>query len=381
MKKIISYPITAIYYLIFFLFLCIFHPIQIICLKVFGYQAHKKSVDYLNFFLIKCTNLLGTTYKFENLETIPENVPLIFVANHQSMYDIIAVIWFMRKYHIKFVSKKELGKGVPSVSYNLRNGGSVLIDRKDPKQAIVEISKLSKYIELNKRSALIFPEGTRSKTGVPKKFSETASSIRSKDSLNSLNESSRAMQTTCGTITYMAPEVILNLDKFEQLMGTEENLNETKLYNKKIDIWSYGICLYELIFNTLPFTNLSDMNDLKLFYTKKSNQELIYKNINDKNILSDYIKNILKKMLTIDPINRINIEELDSLDYTTIFIKESIQPKKLNRISSEINMDSWVYEECKDTKDSKNLQDSWEKASSFNLSVDNNFKDWLNKQN
>ena len=185
----------------------------------------------------------------------------------------------------------------------------------------------------------------------------------------------------CGTPYYMAPEVILNLDKFEQLMGTEENLNETKLYNKKIDIWSYGICLYELIFNTLPFTNLSDMNDLKLFYTKKSNQELIYKNINDKNILSDYIKNILKKMLTIDPINRINIEELDSLDYTTIFIKESIQPKKLNRISSEINMDSWVYEECKDTKDSKNLQDSWEKASSFNLSVDNNFKDWLNKQN
>jgi 1-acyl-sn-glycerol-3-phosphate acyltransferase len=177
MKKIISYPITAIYYLIFFLFLCIFHPIQIIFLKVFGYQAHKKSVDYLNFFLVKCTNLLGTTYKFENLESIPENVPLIFVANHQSMYDIVAVIWFMRKYHIKFVSKKELGKGVPSVSYNLRNGGSVLIDRKDPKQAIVEISKLSKYIELNKRSALIFPEGTRSKTGVPKKFSETGLKI------------------------------------------------------------------------------------------------------------------------------------------------------------------------------------------------------------
>lgn len=159
------------------MFLCIFHPIQIICLNFFGYLAHKKSVDYLNFFLVRCTNLLGTTYKFENLETIPENVPLIFVANHQSMYDIIAVIWFMRKYHIKFVSKKELGKGVPSVSYNLRNGGSVLIDRKDPKQAIIEISKLSKYIEYNKRSALIFPEGTRSKTNVPKKFSETGLKI------------------------------------------------------------------------------------------------------------------------------------------------------------------------------------------------------------
>ena len=181
MKKIISYPITVIYYLIFFLFLCLFHPIQIICLKIFGYQAHKSSVDILNFFLVRCTNLLGTSYRFENLESIPSNVPIIFVANHQSMYDIIAVIWFMRKYHIKFVSKKELGTGVPSVSYNLRNGGSVLIDRKDPKQAIVEISKLSKYIETTKRSALIFPEGTRSKTGVPKKFSETGLKILCKN--------------------------------------------------------------------------------------------------------------------------------------------------------------------------------------------------------
>lgn len=177
MEKIISYPISAIFYLIFFIFLCIFHPIQWICLNVFGYQVHKKSVDVLNFFLVRCTNLLGTTYDFKNLETIPENVPLIFVANHQSMYDIVAVIWFMRKYHIKFVSKKELGKGVPSVSYNLRNGGSILIDRKDPKQAVAEIAKLSKYIEINKRSALIFPEGTRSKTNVPKKFSETGLKI------------------------------------------------------------------------------------------------------------------------------------------------------------------------------------------------------------
>lgn len=177
MEKIISYPISAVFYLIFFIFLCIFHPIQWICLNVFGYQVHKKSVDVLNFFLVRCTNLLGTTYDFKNLETIPENVPLIFVANHQSMYDIVAIIWFMRKYHIKFVSKKELGQGVPSVSYNLRNGGHVLIDRNDPKQAVAEIAKLSKYIETYKRSALIFPEGTRSKTNVPKKFSETGLKI------------------------------------------------------------------------------------------------------------------------------------------------------------------------------------------------------------
>lgn len=173
MEKIISYPISIVYYLFFIVFLLIFHPIQWFCLNIFGYQAHKKSVDYLNFCLVICTRLLGTTYTFINKESIPKNVPIIFVANHQSMYDIIAIIWFLRRFHAKFVSKKELGKGIPSISFNLQHGGSILIDRKDPKQAIAAIAGLSKYIEQNKRSAVIFPEGTRSKTGIPKKFSES----------------------------------------------------------------------------------------------------------------------------------------------------------------------------------------------------------------
>ena len=177
MRKLLAYPLTCIYYLFFGFFLLLFHPIQIICLHGFGYQAHKKSVDYLNFFLVRCTNILGTTYKFTNVEAIPKGVPIIFVSNHQSMYDIIAMIWFLRRFHCKFVSKKELGKGIPSVSYNLRHGGSALIDRKDPKQAIPEIKKLGDYIEANNRSAVIFPEGTRSKTGQPKAFSQTGLKI------------------------------------------------------------------------------------------------------------------------------------------------------------------------------------------------------------
>ena len=120
---------------------------------------------------------MGTRYRFENLGSVPKNVPLIVVANHQSMYDIIAIIWYMRRYHCKFVSKKELGSGIPSVSYNLRHGGSVLIDRKDPKQAIPTIKGLSEYIEKNTRSAVIFPEGTRSKTGKPKEFAQSGLKI------------------------------------------------------------------------------------------------------------------------------------------------------------------------------------------------------------
>ena len=51
----------------------------------------------------------------------------------------------MRQFHPKFISKKELGKGIPSVSFNLRHGGSALIDRKNPMQAVEAIRKLALY--------------------------------------------------------------------------------------------------------------------------------------------------------------------------------------------------------------------------------------------
>jgi 1-acyl-sn-glycerol-3-phosphate acyltransferase len=101
MEKIISYPISIISLLLFLLTIVIFHPIQWICFNLFGYQAHKKSVDYLNFILLRIAHLLGITFKIENRELIPKGVPIIFVANHQSMYDIIGIIWFLRRFHPK----------------------------------------------------------------------------------------------------------------------------------------------------------------------------------------------------------------------------------------------------------------------------------------
>ncbi|SHI54327.1 lysophospholipid acyltransferase family protein [Pseudozobellia thermophila] len=177
MQKVLAYPLTVLYQILFGLCLLVFHPVQWVCFNLFGYSAHKRSVSLLNLCLMRCTHVLGTTYSFNNPYDLPTDRPLIIVPNHQSMHDIPPIIWYMRKYHPKFVSKKELGKGIPSVSYNLRHGGSVLIDRKDSKQALVEISKLGKYIEKHKRSAVIFPEGTRSRTGHAKPFKATGLKI------------------------------------------------------------------------------------------------------------------------------------------------------------------------------------------------------------
>lgn len=170
MQKILAYPLTAIYTICFVSTLVIFHPIQWFAFKVFGYEALKKTVDALQFCIMRCLNLLGTRISFNNPYNITTDRPLIIVSNHQSMYDISPIMWYLRKHHVKFVSKKELGKGIPSVSYNLRHGGSVLIDRKNPRQSLSAMMKFGEYIEKTKRAAVIFPEGTRSKDGTPKPF-------------------------------------------------------------------------------------------------------------------------------------------------------------------------------------------------------------------
>ena len=236
MQKLISYPLSFIVLVLVLLTLVVFHPIQWVCLHVFGYQAHKKSVDYLNFILLRIVLLLGVTFSFENRESIPKGVPLIFVANHQSLYDIIAIIWFLRKFHPKFVSKKELGKGVPSVSFNLRHGGSVLIDRKDPKQAIPSIKKMANYIEKHQRSAVIFPEGTRSRTGKPKEFAQTGLKILCKNAPSayvvpiSINNSWKLMKYGSfpyglgNRITFVVHEAIAVKDfEFNELMQKTES--------------------------------------------------------------------------------------------------------------------------------------------------------------
>lgn len=170
MRKIAGYLLTPIHYLLFGLLLLIFHPVQWICLKLGGYSAHKQSVDLLNGLLVATYYVLGNRVRFEKSIALPENQSIIFVSNHQSMYDIPPLIYFLRRYHAKFISKIELSKGIPSISFNLKHGGAANIDRKDRKQSLAELLKLAKNMRTHQWSTVIFPEGTRSKSDTVKPF-------------------------------------------------------------------------------------------------------------------------------------------------------------------------------------------------------------------
>ncbi len=170
MKKFFGYLFSIFFYFFFSFFLLVFHPVQWISYRFLGYKAHKKVVDILNFFLTYSHLSLGNSITFVNEQKLPENRPIIFVANHQSLYDIPGLIWFLRKYHVKFISKIELTKGIPSISFNLKYGGGANINRQDRKQSIAEIIKLGHRMRDNNWSAMIFAEGTRAKDGNMKSF-------------------------------------------------------------------------------------------------------------------------------------------------------------------------------------------------------------------
>jgi 1-acyl-sn-glycerol-3-phosphate acyltransferase len=167
---ILSTILTPLFFFFFGLILVVFHPIQVIARNVFGPNTHDKTVFALNLCLMRALHILGVGYSFHNFKKLPKDVPIIIISNHQSMWDIPTLIWKFRAHRPKFVAKKELAKGIPSISYNLRHGGSVAIDRQDPKGSILKIKAFAKLVNENCFAVCIFPEGTRSRDGKIKPF-------------------------------------------------------------------------------------------------------------------------------------------------------------------------------------------------------------------
>ena len=83
LKKVFYYPLTALYYLAFSSTLIIFHLVQLFSHRLLGYCAHKKSVDWLNFFFSRCLNYWARVLSFPIHFKMPNKGTLIIVSNHQ----------------------------------------------------------------------------------------------------------------------------------------------------------------------------------------------------------------------------------------------------------------------------------------------------------
>jgi fused-like protein len=89
-------------------------------------------------------------------------------------------------------------------------------------------------------------------------------------------------------------------------------------YDISVDIWSLGVLAYELFTNNFPF------------YAEET--ETLLKNIMQNNLtfpkeLGSDLIDLIKKMLSINPKNRIKIDDILKHQYIK-FIKEDLEKKK-----------------------------------------------------
>ncbi|HEY7680999.1 MAG TPA: lysophospholipid acyltransferase family protein [Gemmatimonadales bacterium] len=102
------------------------------------------------------------TAEARGLEQVTGLGPCVYVANHQSWFDILAAVAVLPG-SLRFIAKKELGR-VPLFGRALRTAGHIEIDRRNLGDAVSAYRNAAQSIR-GGLSAVVFAEGTRSLDG------------------------------------------------------------------------------------------------------------------------------------------------------------------------------------------------------------------------
>ena len=132
---------------------------------LFGLRPFEWVMAWLQKSLLVIFRISGVHFDIEGLDGFARTGGYLFVSNHQSIYDIPIFGGILIRNFPKYVAKKSLASGIPAISLNLSRGGNALIDRGDRAGAMDEISRMASECEDRDVSAVIFPEGTRSRDG------------------------------------------------------------------------------------------------------------------------------------------------------------------------------------------------------------------------
>jgi 1-acyl-sn-glycerol-3-phosphate acyltransferase len=96
-------------------------------------------------------------------ENVRAGVPQVVASNHVSWFDVFALASELGvTYH--FVAKKEL-MSIPLFGAAMKGAGHVVIDRSNRERAVESLRAAGEQIRSHPAAVVIFPEGTRSRTG------------------------------------------------------------------------------------------------------------------------------------------------------------------------------------------------------------------------
>ena len=128
-------------------------------------KAHKIA----NLWAKMLLGLTGIQVNVIGRENVLMNRPQIFMANHQSDFDILIVLAHIPG-QFRWIVKKELFK-IPIFGKAMKSAGYIEIDRQNHEKAMKSLEEAAQKIREGK-SVVTFPEGTRSKDGTVRPFKQ-----------------------------------------------------------------------------------------------------------------------------------------------------------------------------------------------------------------
>lgn len=146
-----------------------------------GLQEKKESRKHLYPMARKlaCNMLKAANTKIEisGEENLPEKGPVLYVANHKSIFDIVILVSIIKEPCI-FIGKKEVAK-MPIAGGWFKDLGCIYIDRQDIRQSLKAIMEGISELK-NGQSVVVFPEGTRTHSKEMKDFKEGSFKLAAK---------------------------------------------------------------------------------------------------------------------------------------------------------------------------------------------------------
>lgn len=118
--------------------------------------------DFVKNWSKKRLDIAGANVNLHGVENIPKNEAVLFISNHQSNFDIALFLGCI-DFKKGFVAKLELGK-IPILNKWMEKIDCIFMDRSSVRKSAHAIATATKQLKEG-RSMVIFPEGTRSKTG------------------------------------------------------------------------------------------------------------------------------------------------------------------------------------------------------------------------
>ena len=104
----------------------------------------------------------GSRVRVSGRGKIPQNRPVLFVTNHQSLFDVLGLIRALPGQY-RIIAKKELFS-IPVFGWALSLAGFIKIDRSDREKAFASLDVAAAKIQRG-MSVVVFAEGTRSHDG------------------------------------------------------------------------------------------------------------------------------------------------------------------------------------------------------------------------